>query len=252
MQVAATAPAQMQSRIYQQAAYKALEEGNSDRARQIATDHLDTRMRDSVMQRIDFRELINKADGTRLEEVRQSLARMQSDNERIDALIQLSRDVAKKNPKLQRQLLEEARQLTNKRATNYDHFEQQLKVAHAFAAVDPARTFEVLDPGISHLNELLSAAAVLNGFETSAFRDGELPLQGGSMLTAMVTRFGQEIASLARTDLERSETLAGRFQFPESRIMARLAIVQGLLGVQSRQSQQQGFRGENFSFTFRP
>jgi hypothetical protein len=47
----------------------------------------------------------------------------------------------------------------------------------------------------------------------------------------MVNRFGQELAQLARIDLERSETLAARFQLTEPRIMARLAIVQGLLGV---------------------
>ena len=40
IQAAAMAPPQMQPRLYQQAAYKALEEGNADRARQIATDHL--------------------------------------------------------------------------------------------------------------------------------------------------------------------------------------------------------------------
>lgn len=250
MQAASSAPAPMQSRLYQQAAYKALEEGNIDRARQIAVDHLDTRQRDSVIQRIDFRELATKAEGARMEEVRQSLARMQSDNERIELLIQLANGVAPKNPKLQRQLLEEARQMTNKRATNYEHFEQQLRVAHAFAEVDPARTFEILDPGISHLNELLSAAALLSGFETNVFRDGELPLQGGSSLTSMVNRFGQEIALVARSDFERSETLAGRFQFPESRIMARLAIVQGLLGVKNRPQTNNVFRlGDNFSFS---
>ena len=56
-------------------------------------------------------------------------------------------------------------------------------------------------------------------------------MQAPSGLTGMVNRYGQELAQLARADLERSETLAGRFQFPEPRIMARLAIVQGLLGV---------------------
>ena len=121
--------------------------------------------------------------------------------------------------------------MTSRRATNYDQFEQQFKVARAFAAVDPARSFEVLDPAISQLNELLAAAAVLNGFEVSLFRDGEMSMQGGSGLTNMVNRFGQELAQLAVSDLERSETLAGRFQFAEPRIMTRLAIVQGLLGV---------------------
>jgi len=252
MQAAAAAPPQIQSRLYQQAAFKALDEGNAERARQIATEHLDARLRDTVMQRIDFRELATKAENTRLEEVRQMVARLQSDNERIDLLLQLATDVHTKNPKLERQLLEEARQLTNRRAANYDQFEQQLKVAHAFAAVDPARSFEVLDPGISQLNELLAAAAVLNGFETNVFRDGELPLQGGSGLTSMVNRYGQEIAFLARNDLERSETLAGRFQFPESRVMARLAIVQGLLGIKPR-AQNQGFRlTENFNNVISP
>jgi hypothetical protein len=254
MQSAAAAPAQIQPRLYQQAAFKALEEGNSDRARQIATDHLtDARLRDTVMQRIDFRELATKAEGFRLEQVRQSLSRLQSDNERIALLIQIANDIAAKNPKAQRTLLEEARQITNKRATSYEHFEQQLRVAHAFASVDVARSFEILDSGISHLNELLSAAALLSGFETNVFRDGELPLQGGSTLGTMVNRFGQEIALLAKTDFERSETLAGRFQFPESRIMARLAVVQGLLDVKPQQQNNMGFRlGENFTFTVRP
>ena len=248
MQAAASAPPQLQSRLYQQAAFKALEEGNADRARQIATSHLDARMRDVVIQRIDFRELATKADATRLEEVRESLARLTSDNERVELILQLAAGVNAKNPKLARQLLEEARQITNKRATNYDHFEQQLKVANAFAVIEPARAFEVLDPGIIHLNELLSAAALLSGFETNVFRDGELPLQGGSNLTNMVNRFGQVIALLAKEDFARSETLAGRFQFPESRIMARMSIVQGLLGVKPRQQNNTGFRlAENFA-----
>lgn len=231
IQAAALAPQQMQSRLYQQAALKALEEGNTARARQIATDHLQANARDSVMQRIDFRELALKGESARLDEIRQTIARLQSDGEKLNMLLQLARETQKANPKLASQLLEEARQMTNRRATSYEHFDQQLKVARAFAAVDPARSFEILDPGISQLNELLAAAAVLNGFEINVFRDGEMSLQGGSGLTSMVQRFGQELGALADKDLERAETLSGRFQYAEPRIMSRLAIVQGLLGI---------------------
>jgi hypothetical protein len=231
IQAAANAPQQMQSRLYQQAAYKAIEEGNTERARQIATDHLQNNARDAVMKRIDFRELAKKTEGARIDEVRQAVARLQTDNEKIDLLLQVAGDAQKNNPKLALQVLEDAKQITNHRATAYEHFEQQLKVAHALAAVDPARSFEVLDPGISQLNELLAAAAVLSGFEINMFRDGEMAIQGGNGLTTYVNRFGQELAVLARSDFERSETLAGRFQFAEPRIMTRLAIVQGLLGV---------------------
>jgi hypothetical protein len=252
VQAAAVAPSQMQWRLYQQAAYKALEEGNTDRAKQIAMDHLQANVRDSVMQRIAFRELAQKGEGARFEEIKQTLARLQSDREKIDLLVQLAIDTQKVNEKLATQLLEEARQLTSRRATSYDQFEQQLKVAHAFASLDPARSFEMLDPGISQLNELISAAAVLNGFEVNMFRDGEMSMQVGNGLTSMVNRFGQELALLARSDFDRAETLAGRFQFAEPRIMTRLAIVQGLLGVNARSSDQFGFRAFSENFITRP
>ena len=229
VQAAATAPPQMQPRLYQQAAYKAIEEGDTDRARQIANDHLQNNARDSVMQRIDFRELAKKAEGARLDEIRQTVARLQTDNEKIDLLIQIAGDTQKTNEKLAVQVLDEARQIVNHRATNYQQFEQQLKVAHAFADVDAARAFEVLEPGIGQLNELLQAASTLSGFEINMFRDGEMAIQGGNGLTATVNRYGQELAVLAKNDFERAETLTGRFQFTEPRIMTRLAIVQGLL-----------------------
>lgn len=240
-QLATTVPSQMQPRIYQQAAYRAIEEGNTDRARQIATDHLTSSMRDAVVRRADVRDLAKKADSVRFDEIRQNLGRLQSDGEKIDFLLQLAGDAKKTNLKLTSQLLDEARQMTNRRAASYEHFDQQLKVARAFVSVDPARTFEVLEPGISQINELLAAAAVLNGFEINMFREGELTMQGGGGLTSTINRFGQELANLARTDIERSETLAGRFQMTEPRIMARIAIVQGLLRTAPPQA------GQNFN-----
>jgi hypothetical protein len=230
VQAAATAPPQMQTRLYQQAAYQALDQGDTDRARQIATDHLQSNIRDAVMKRIDFREMSKKAETARIEDVRQAAARLQSDNEKLDLFLQIANDTQTSNPKLALQVLEDARQLTNRRAVGYDNFEQQLKVAHAFAALDPARSFEVMDPGISQLNELLSAAAVLSGFEINMFRDGEMTIMNGNGLTSTISRYGQELALLAKSDFERTEALSGRFQFPEARIMVRMAIVQGLLG----------------------
>jgi len=229
VQAAATAPQQVQSRLYQQAAYKALEEGDAERARQIATDHLSQKARDIVMERIELQEMAKKPDGPRLEQIRQAVAKLQSDEEKLNLLLQVAEDAKKDNPKLAIQLLDEAKQMTNRRASNYNHFEQQLRVAHAFATVDPARSFEILDPGISHLNELLGAAALLSGFEINMFRDGEMALQEGNGLTRIINQYGRELAVLARSDFDRAETLAGRFQVPESRIMTRLAIVQGLL-----------------------
>jgi hypothetical protein len=200
VQAAASVPTQLQARLYQQAAAKALEEGQIDLARQIATDHLQAAARDSMIQRINYREMARKADGARLDEIRQNLSRLSNNTERVSLLLQIANDLKKDNPKAQRQVLEEARQVVNQRATSYEQFEDQLRVARAFETVDAARSFEVLEPGIGHLNELLSAAAVLSGFEVNVFRDGEMNIsnQGGSGLAATIGRFGQVLATLAK------------------------------------------------------
>jgi hypothetical protein len=234
LQAAQAAPAGLQSRLYGQAASKAMDEGKIDQARQIATDHLQGSQRDAMIQRIDFREMVKKSDGLRLDEIRQSVSRLSNDSDKVSLLLQIANDLQKDNPKAQLQVLEEARTVVNHRAANYDQFEDQLRVARAFSPVDMARSFEVIETGIGQLNELLSAASVLSGFEVNIFRDGEMNVtQGGSGLNSTIGRYGQELALLAKTDFERSETLAGRFQFTEPRIIARLSIIQGALGVQS-------------------
>jgi hypothetical protein len=239
---AASAPQRMQPRIYQQAALRALEEGNPDRARQIANDHLESGLRESVLQAVEFRQTSEKVDSSKLADVRQTLAGLRSDDERIDLLVQLSRNARGNNPKLAVELLNEARQFTNRRATNYRQLEQQLMVAEAFRDLDSARSFEILEPGIAQLNELLTAAATLSGFEVNVFQDGELPLEGRNGLSSMVTRYGSLLGLLANNDLDQSQTLANRFQLSESRIVARLSIVRSLLG------KEPGFRSRGSRF----
>ncbi|HEV7684502.1 MAG TPA: hypothetical protein VGO68_20495 [Pyrinomonadaceae bacterium] len=250
---APSAPAPLQSRLYQQAAQKALDEGNVDRARQIANDHLDATTRDRVLQKVDFQVTAKKVQAQNVDELRQTLANLHSDEERIDLLLQLAeqaQDVTKagaaattddEETKQALSFLNEAQRLVNRRATNYSQFDQQLRVADAFATVEPSRSFEVLDPGISQINELLSAAALLSGFEVNIFRDGEMPLDGGSGLSDMVKRYGQELGRLAKIDFARAETSASRFQLAEPRLMTQLAIVRSVLGVPQVASTNSGF-----------
>jgi hypothetical protein len=255
---AAGAPPPLQSRIYQQAAQMALDEGDPDRARQIANDHLDPATRDRVLQKVDVQLIAKKVEADNVNEFRQTLANLRNDDERIELLLQLAAQaqwavgdkkpalVPQGDPKLALQFLGEAQRLTTRRATNYQQFEQQLKVARALADLDPARSFDVLDPGISQLNELLAAAAILSGFEVNIFRDGELPLEGGSGLGDMVARYGQVLATLGKTDFARAESSANKFQLAEARLMSQLAIVRNVLGVPEVAPINSGFGGRGF------
>jgi hypothetical protein len=250
---AATAPTGMQAGIYQRAAIKALEEGNADRARQIANDHLNPAQRGPLLQRIETQQLARKTGDEAIEGIRQALTRLPTDEERLRMLLQLAASAQKDNAKLALQILSEAQRLVSGRLTSYQQFEGQLQVAKAFAALDPARSFEVLEPGISQLNELFPAAALLSGFEVNIFRDGELPLQDGSRLSRMVNQYAEELASLAKHDFDRAQMTADRFQLLEARIFTRLAIARGVLGGQPANTNRFGNRdfSPNMPFTRR-
>ncbi|HXT63904.1 MAG TPA: hypothetical protein VN696_12780 [Pyrinomonadaceae bacterium] len=245
MAAAANLPGPIQSNLYRQAAQRAIEEGNLDRAQQIAADHLDENGRKVVMQAIDFKKLTMNVTSEKLGEIREKLAALPSDADRVKYLADLAMATQKDNPKLALKFAEDARALVTKRASSYRDLENQLRVAELFSSIDVKRSFDVLEPGISQLNELLAAAQVLNGFEVEVYRDGELPLQGGSELGSMISRYGQQLASLSKLDFERAQITADRFQFAEPRLMAKLAIVQGVFGVRQSPSESQRF---NFRF----
>jgi hypothetical protein len=240
LSAASLAPPRMQDRIYQQAAMKAIDEGNSDKAREIANQHLDSTERDTVLRAVDVKKTGATAGPNKMDEIRQTLAGVQNDEERVGLLLRFADSVKAENPKLAVQLLDDAKGLTRK-ATNYRQFEAQANVARAFAAFDIAKSFETLEPGIAQLNELLSAAAQLNGFEVNLFRDGELPLNAGGQLVGAVNRIGQELAFLANTDFEKAQATSERFQSAEARVLARLSIAIGVLGGTPLESGNGGF-----------
>jgi hypothetical protein len=237
---AASAPQGMQNRLYQQAATKALDEGNPDRARDIANQHLDGTARTNLLHTLELKQAVSSTPN-KMDEIRKTLNRAQSDDERLSLLLQFASSLQADSPKLALQLLDEARAIVTRRATNYGQFEAQVNVAHAYAALDPSRSFETLEPGINQINELLSAAAILSGFEVNIFKDGELPLQGGGSLAGIVMRYGTELASLAKIDFDRAQLMTERFQLAEPRILARLTMVRGVLGVAAIDSANNGF-----------
>ena len=230
MTAASLAPLQVQAQIYKHAAQKALEEGNLERALQIAKDHLAGSARDSITQAIELKKTAMDASPDNLAKLRRKLAALPSDSDRVVTLVDLATAAAKNDPKLALTLLDDARNIVNKRANKYQDFRDQLKVAEALAGLDLKQSFGLLESGIAQLNELLAASAVVNGFEAEVFREGELPLQGGSELGNMVARYGWELGSLARVDFDHARMAADKFQLPESRLLAKLLIAQRVLG----------------------
>ena len=226
---AKSAPTEIQPEIYEQAAQKAIAEGNTERALQIANDHLSATQREATLQAIETKKMATNPSSEQLEKIRQRVANLTSNSMKVTALIDLAAAMQKANPKLALSFLNDAVIIVSKKARNYQDFNDQLKVVEALAALDPKRSFALIEIGIAQLNDILAAAAVVNGFEAEVFREDELPLQGGSELGNMVRRYGWELGSLAKRDFESARSAAEKFQLPESRLLVKLLIAQRLL-----------------------
>jgi hypothetical protein len=107
-----------------------------------------------------------------------------------------------------------------------------LAVARAYAALEPARAFELIEPVVDQANEMISAAALLDKFGSGQgmFRKGEMVLHPGFLASnGAFALYGRELGALARADFLRTKAVADKFQRNEARIMARLLIAQSVL-----------------------
>jgi hypothetical protein len=232
VEATAKAPAEMRDSLWGQVAMRAMNDGDVERARQIVTEHFDgSAQGDELLAQIDAQTLRRAADAGKLEDARELLTRVPL-AERVSVLTQLALSASiKGDKKAALRLLDEARGMIGERAVNAAELNAMLEIARAYATVEPARSFEIMEPLADQLNTLLAAAALLDGFEyLRYFKDGELlPQNGQSLLITVVAQCENDMGQLARSDFDRAKTTADRFQAPEVRLMARLSIARGIL-----------------------
>jgi hypothetical protein len=216
---------------YQQAPRKVTGQGEYDRARQIAnSEAMDPIQRKEMLEEIDRQALWQMINQGRLNEARQMAMKLKSGDERASALIQLAGMNSNQNdPESARQLLAEAFDTIAGKAADYQRLQSQLQLAQAYAPFDRDRSFEIMTQIINQLNELMAAAAVLDGFENNYLKNGEWAPSGGAALSNMIVACNQQIAALARADFDRAKSLADRWQRSEVRLRGRRLIAQTVL-----------------------
>jgi hypothetical protein len=230
-QAAQRAPEEMRWPLYQRAAQKALEEGSAERARQIISDSAtEPRQREQLLRELDQQLFWRAANQGDAQQALALLARFKAPEERTGMMLALAQAAASRgNRELAERLLEEVLGQTGVRARNAAQFSAQLQAAHAYAQFAPERAFQIAESGVEHLNELVAAAVLVDGFGQEAFDQGELKLDG-SVWAGLVQQSGGLLGALAAKDFERARDVAGRFQRAEARTHALLAVARGILG----------------------
>jgi hypothetical protein len=234
---------QVRGEYYQRAAHLALEQGATDRARQIIAEGVsDPAQRRHALANVDRQVMWRAAQESRLDEARALALRLPTLQERVQQFAQLAQQaIGGKNREKAVALLDEARAMVGARAGNQSRLWAQLELARMYAQVAPERGFEMIEPVVGQLDELAAASATVEGFmQGGGFRDGEMLLQHGGMMTQLLQQYGQALAALAPADFERAEALAARFQRAEARILTRLGMLQSVHSGQAGQGQAGG------------
>jgi hypothetical protein len=230
---AKNAAPELRNQFYLQAAWKAVNQGNSDRARDIINTHLPAHQRRNMLENLDTTQMHNLANEGKLDEARRILSRIPSNERRAGFLLQMIDIVGTKaDEKTKLQILEEARSLLGQRADNHAEFNAQINLIGRFVLYDPKRSFEMYDPLVTQLNSLIAAAETLDSIEQRyAFSNGEMRLQlnGGGIVSSLLQQLSETLSQSAAVDFDRARSIADRFDRSELRLLARLNMVRKIL-----------------------
>jgi hypothetical protein len=227
LEAASTAPPGYADSLLQQAALKAVNEGDENQARQIIEKISDPRQRVGMNMQIARQGYYRAIEQKKPAEARGLISRLPLE-EQVSLLAQMANSMAAEGDKATAlQLLGEAQSLLPGRATSYGLLQAQLVIAGACQQLDPSRSAPMVERVIDQANDLVAAALVLNGFDVSGyFRNDEFVIAGGNPLNMIAESCGNELGAVARGDLDRARLAAERFQRPEMRLIALLQIAQ--------------------------
>lgn len=236
LEAARSAPPEVGDELYAEAALKVLDGDNPERARQIIDNISDPQRRAARRRQLEQQMLVRALRQGRPEEVAQRLPADAPFEDRVSALLSLAGASSRRNETATAQrFLSEAWGLVGGRAQNGFQFSSQLQIARAYSAVEPGQGFFILDDLAQQLNDLLAAAAAVDGFGPDCFREGELKPFAGNMWGELVRQYGEELAGLAPLDVERAFAIAQKFQKDEVRVSVSLRLAGRVLsGTESR------------------
>ena len=230
LEVAPKAPPEIREQLYMNAAWKAFNEGDAARARQIAENLSNPQQRAQTRKNIETQLQWRDVTQGNYAEARASASRIANPDERVAALMQIASLAASKgDAQAARQALEDARAVADAQSPDQQQFRARLQIAAAYAQFEPSESFEIVESEIARLNELLDAAAAIEGFGQESFKEGELRPQYGYVWGELVSLCTSALAALAPADFERASAAAKSFRRPDIRAAAELQLAQGIL-----------------------
>lgn len=222
--------------IYSRAYDKARESGDLARARKIAGDFPEEAQRPYLIAQLDKAQGLKVAvTPEQLAEIQKRLNSINGNAQRIRFLLYAAGEIGGGDRKAALGLLNQADQLLGSSQPGKAQVEGQIGLALLYCSLKSDRGFALMEALMPRLNELVAAAAALDGFDNNYLRDGEWTMTSAGGVGSILTLLAQSAWYFANLDLERSITLAAQFDRPELRLMAKSKIAQALLSTPPNQ-----------------
>ena len=221
-------PANMHSMIYDRAARKIAQSGDTAAARSFVEDHFDGDMLENELQQLDWQEANNLQSAGRFDEAERIIDQM-PDAARIGALVNLAnyaynQDVVK-NATYAAAVIGKARQAIGERAENQTEMSNLLQIVAAYSRIEPRYACAEMETIVPQINEITNAAVTMQQYQGGGnTRQGEAVIVNGF-------NFGvyfdfSALPTLAKLDLERTLNIINTFARPETRILLRLQLAE--------------------------
>jgi hypothetical protein len=236
LEASKVAPPEIADNLVQQAASKALNDRDLQTASRIVEGIEDPRQRFEMKTSVDRQAFYIAREEKKMAEARALISRLPSVEERVMLLTQMASYPATEEDKAASlQLLTEAQALLGDRSLNYGQLQSQIEIAKVYERIDASRSIAIVEGVIDQVNELATAALVLDGFDVQGyFRSGEFIIFSGNPLNMVVQMCGGVLGSHSQTDFESARSTAERFARPEMRLIALSQIAQAALTSDSK------------------
>jgi hypothetical protein len=220
--------------MQQQAIVMAVTRGRADSLRDfVNTEIEDQSRRKGLLDALDAEQInlaVSKGDA---EGLRKLLPKIRLKEERARAMAEIALVLEKKgNHDEALKLLDEAQTLIKTDLNSETQTNALLAVVTAYALVEPAKAFSIIERTIDSANDQIAKLLLLDKIlKSGAIKKGEIRLQQSGMMPIdfAVFKYGKSVAALAKVDFDRTKAAADRFERNELRLMVRLLLAQALL-----------------------
>ncbi|MFN0084426.1 MAG: hypothetical protein ACKVX9_03470 [Blastocatellia bacterium] len=225
--------------FFSQAMMKAIQEGNTDLARQISREHLKAEGQNEFISReIDRVERERAVREGKIEEARKGVAQMRSDVERVRALIAMAAQLeAAKDAKAQRLLLDEARGVIGEKMETRAQLDAQIYLAAAYLGFDAEYSFSTLDAAIEKLNAVMAATlTVMRFMQEIPGEEEEIRLGQAGISEMVVGQWDDVLLRFSRKDFARTQAAIDHWQSLPVRLTINMSLVTEILGDEKRET----------------